>query len=35
MHYLDRPALTGIDDRSGSLALWFATELEGLAQDGS
>ena len=27
-HYLDRPALTGEDDRSGSMALWFAAEME-------
>lgn len=26
-HYLDRPALTGEDDRSGSMALWFAVEM--------
>lgn len=29
-HYLDRPALTGEDDRSGSMALWFAAEMERL-----
>ena len=29
-HYLDRPALTGHDDRSGSMALWFTTEVERL-----
>ena len=31
--YLDRPALSGFDDRSGGMALWFAVELERLAQD--
>ena len=31
--YLDRPAVCGFDDRSGGLALWFAVELERLAQD--
>tara|TARA_B100000315_G_scaffold240146_1_gene259670 strand:+ start:284 stop:1105 length:822 start_codon:yes stop_codon:yes gene_type:complete len=29
--YLDRPAVSGIDDRSGGMALWFAVELERLA----
>ena len=28
--YLDRPAVLGFDDRSGSLALWFALEMERL-----
>ena len=28
--YLDRPANSGYDDRSGSLALWFAAEIERL-----
>ena len=28
--YLYRPAITGNDDRSGGMALWFATELERL-----
>jgi rhamnogalacturonyl hydrolase YesR len=28
--YLDRPALSGLDDRGGSLALWFATEVAAL-----
>lgn len=28
--YLDRPALSGLDDRGGSLALWFATEMAAL-----
>ena len=28
--YLDRPAIHGFDDRSGSMALWFATEPESL-----
>jgi rhamnogalacturonyl hydrolase YesR len=31
--YLDRPAVFGFDDRSGSLALWFAVEMERLAGD--
>ena len=35
MEYLDRPAVTGFDDRSGGMALWFAVELERLAQDDS
>ena len=35
MEYLDRPAVSGIDDRSGGMALWFAVELERLAQDDS
>ena len=30
--YLDRPAVSGIDDRSGGMALWFAVELERLAR---
>ena len=34
MEYLDRPAVAGLDDRSGGMALWFAVELELLAQDG-
>ena len=29
---LDRPAIFGPDDRSGSMALWFAVEIERLAQ---
>ena len=33
--YLDRPAVTGFDDRSGGMALWFAVELERLAQQDS
>jgi rhamnogalacturonyl hydrolase YesR len=28
--YLDRPAVFGLDDRSGALALWFAVEMERL-----
>ena len=32
-HYLDREALTGFDDRSGSMALWFATEIERLRRE--
>ncbi len=28
--YLDRPAIHGFDDRTGSMAIWFATEMEGL-----
>jgi unsaturated rhamnogalacturonyl hydrolase len=35
MEYLDRPAVSGFDDRSGGMALWFAVELERLAQDDS
>jgi rhamnogalacturonyl hydrolase YesR len=31
--YLDRPAVSGFDDRSGGFALWFAVEQERLAQD--
>ena len=30
--YLDRTAIFGPDDRSGSLALWFAVEMERLAR---
>jgi len=26
--YLDRPAIFGLDDRGGAMALWFATEME-------
>ena len=32
--YLDRPANSGYDDRSGSMALWFAAEMERLARCG-
>ncbi len=32
--YLDRPAVLGYDDRSGSLALWFALEMERLEPEG-
>lgn len=28
--YLDRPAISGVDDRSGGMALWFAVEMERL-----
>ena len=28
--YLDRAALSGHDDRTGSMALWFACEMERL-----
>jgi hypothetical protein len=31
--YLDRPANSGYDDRSGSMALWFAAEMERLSRD--
>jgi hypothetical protein len=31
--YLDRPAIFGRDDRSGSMALWFALELSRLQRD--
>ena len=30
--YLDRPALQGLDDRSGGMALWFSVELERLSR---
>ena len=32
--YLHRPAVNGFDDRSGSLALWFAAEMERLHRAG-
>ncbi len=32
--YLHRPAVNGFDDRSGSLGLWFAAEMERLRRDG-
>ena len=32
--YLDRTAIFGPDDRSGSLALWFAVEMERLDRSG-
>ena len=32
-HYLDREALTGFDDRSGSMALWLAAEIERLRRE--
>lgn len=28
--YIDRPAIYGLDDRTGSMAIWFATEMERL-----
>ncbi|MSQ16838.1 MAG: hypothetical protein EXR54_04635 [Dehalococcoidia bacterium] len=28
--YIDRPAVFGLDDRGGAMALWFATEMEQL-----
>ena len=31
--YLDRPAIFGRDDRSGAMALWFATEMMQLQND--
>lgn len=31
--YLDRPAVSGHDDRGGSLALWFAVEIERYRQE--
>jgi rhamnogalacturonyl hydrolase YesR len=31
--YLDRPAIHGLDDRTGSMALWFATEMERLRRE--
>ena len=31
--YLDRPAVFGFDHRGGSMALWFATELEQLLRE--
>ena len=27
-HYLDRPAIFGLDERGGALSLWFVTEME-------
>ena len=30
---LERPAITGYDDRGGSMALWFATEMERLLRE--
>ena len=30
LSYLDRPANSGYDDRSGSMALWFAAEIANL-----
>ena len=32
--YLDRPAIFGFDDRTGSMALWFAIEMERLSREG-
>ncbi len=32
--YLDRPAILGLDDRSGSMVIWFATEMERLRREG-
>ena len=34
MEYLHRPAVNGPDDRSGSLGLWFAAEMERLRREG-
>ena len=31
---LDRPAIFGYDDRGGSMAIWFATEMERLLREG-
>ena len=31
--YLDRPAIFGLDERGGAMALWFAVELERLIRD--
>lgn len=31
--YLDRPAIFGVDDRGGAMALWFATETEQLRRE--
>ena len=31
--YLGRPAIFGLDDRGGAMALWFATELEQLRRE--
>ena len=31
--YLERPAISGHDDRTGNLALWFALEVEYLARN--
>ena len=30
--YLHRPAVFGFDDRSGSMGLWFAVEMERLSR---
>ncbi|MBM3226553.1 MAG: hypothetical protein FJZ47_22545, partial [Candidatus Tectomicrobia bacterium] len=30
--YIDRPAIFGRDDRGGSMAMWFALEMEQLAR---
>ncbi len=32
--YLDRPAIFGFDDRTGSMALWFAIEMARLSREG-
>lgn len=32
-YYLDRPAVFGFNDRGGSMAIWFATELESLRRE--
>ena len=32
-YYLDRPAVFGFNDRGGSMAIWFATELEALRRE--
>ena len=32
--YLDRPAIFGLDDRTGSMALWFAIEMERISREG-
>jgi rhamnogalacturonyl hydrolase YesR len=31
--YIDRPAVFGFNDRGGSMAIWFATELELLRRE--
>ena len=31
--YLDRPAIVGFDHRTGSMAIWFATEMERLLRE--
>ena len=32
-HYLDRPAIFGLDERGGALSLWFVTEMENFLRE--